>query len=234
MAWTGNVWLGMGALAFWGEVGETAPHTHAAHQVFLGAGPASTVRAHLPDRTLGPARRIVIPSGTPHQTSPAEPSVRGLVVWLEPDRWPHVDDALIDGWPGADSPMIDEAGAARIAAWVGDSRHRDPHVHDYVRRALAVTSATLTESPTLRAVSAEIGVSSSHLSRLWRQDLGMSFNTWLRWARLREAARLVGEGASITDAAHGAGFADGAHASRVCRSMFGLSPLELTSGLTLI
>jgi AraC-like DNA-binding protein len=45
---------------------------------------------------------------------------------------------------------------------------------------------------------------------------------------LGRATELVAAGASITDAAHGAGFADGAHLSRVCRRMFGIAPTDFT------
>ncbi|BDD81123.1 hypothetical protein TPB0596_08860 [Tsukamurella pulmonis] len=87
------------------------------------------------------------------------------------------------------------------------------------------------EALSLTAVAAEIGVSASHLSRLWRRDLGLAFPAWVRWSRLRAMAERVRDGASITDAAHAAGFADGAHASRVCREMFGLAPQELLAAL---
>lgn len=44
--------------------------------------------------------------------------------------------------------------------------------------------------------------------------------------RLVTATERLAAGVSITDAAHGAGFSDGAHFSRTFRSMFGLSPSE--------
>lgn len=246
MQWSGQAWLGSGAIVFWGEVGDTSMHAHAAHQLFIGAEESSTIAVTLADgRSLGPTRLLAIPSGVTHRTSPVGAGARGASVYLDVDSaagrglgaaiadGPSTAVPPIDDWPIDPRGIVDEESASRLAGHLV-GLGRGAHIHPYVTAAQRHTVAALAQSPTLAGVAAETGVSASHLSRLWRRDLGMSFNTWLRWERLREAARLIGAGANITDAAHGAGFADGAHASRVCSAMFGLSPLALTAGLTLI
>ncbi|MBV9228376.1 MAG: AraC family transcriptional regulator [Chloroflexi bacterium] len=49
----------------------------------------------------------------------------------------------------------------------------------------------------------------------------------LRWQRLLVALRTSASGASLTEAAHAAGFADSAHLTRVFRTTFGLPPSRI-------
>lgn len=73
-------------------------------------------------------------------------------------------------------------------------------------------------------VAKHVGLSAGRLGRLFNDQVGQSFPTYVRWARLRAAVEAVRDGASLTEAAHSAGFTDSAHANRVCHEMFGLSP----------
>lgn len=50
---------------------------------------------------------------------------------------------------------------------------------------------------------------------------------YLLWHRSLTAMSLLAEGGSVTQAAHAAGFADGAHLSRVTRRMNGVAPSEM-------
>lgn len=68
------------------------------------------------------------------------------------------------------------------------------------------------------------GLSPSRLRHLFTEQLGLSFRACVRWPRLQAGMRVVEAGGSLTDAAHAAGCADGAHATRVYREMFGLAP----------
>jgi AraC-like DNA-binding protein len=52
----------------------------------------------------------------------------------------------------------------------------------------------------------------------------MSVQSYLRWQHLLAAIRISARGASLTEAAHTAGFADSAHLTRVFRATFGIPP----------
>ncbi len=54
----------------------------------------------------------------------------------------------------------------------------------------------------------------------------MPYPVWRRWLRLQLALNAIQSGASLTAAAHAAGFADSAHLTRSCRAMFGITPSE--------
>ena len=51
------------------------------------------------------------------------------------------------------------------------------------------------------------------------------------WNRMGAAVRACGEGASLTEAAHAAGFASSAHFSTAFRDMFGMMPSDLLKAL---
>ncbi|KXP12944.1 hypothetical protein AXK57_01500 [Tsukamurella pulmonis] len=217
--WTGSVHLGVGALAYDGAVGTTGRHRHAAWQLLALRSGTVGLTVWPPDgesSTRAGLTAFVIPAGTEHAVETVSPDAAGLTVYLDPGAVPL---AL------PDAPTEDDL---RHLATARDGLRP---VHPYVVSALEVVSRRRSEALSLTAVAAEIGVSASHLSRLWRRDLGLAFPAWVRWSRLRAMAERVRDGASITDAAHAAGFADGAHASRVCREMFGLAPQELLAAL---
>jgi len=50
---------------------------------------------------------------------------------------------------------------------------------------------------------------------------------YLLWQRLLIALASTARGVSLTEAAHGAGFADSAHMARTFREAFGLKPSEV-------
>ena len=64
----------------------------------------------------------------------------------------------------------------------------------------------------------------SRLRQLFRRELDMSVQSYLRCKRLFAALQTSAQGASLTEAAHAAGFADSAHLTRVCRATFGIPP----------
>jgi AraC-like DNA-binding protein len=51
------------------------------------------------------------------------------------------------------------------------------------------------------------------------------------WNRMGAAVRASGEGASLTEAAHAAGFASSSHFASAFRDMFGMMPSDLASAL---
>lgn len=77
------------------------------------------------------------------------------------------------------------------------------------------------------SLSKVAGVSASWLTHRFGKDLGVSLRRYVLWQRLWSALVTALEGATLTEAAHGAGFADSAHFSRTFRDMFGVAPSML-------
>ncbi len=70
-------------------------------------------------------------------------------------------------------------------------------------------------------------LSVSRLRHLFVEQTGLPFKSFLLWLRLMRALQARACGASITEAAHEAGFSDSAHLSRTFRRMFGIAPAAL-------
>ena len=81
--------------------------------------------------------------------------------------------------------------------------------------------------PTARQLAAQSGMSPRHLSRLFNRGVGLSMPAYIRWLRLRRVAEALAEGATLTQAAHAAGFSDSAHLSRAFRASFGMAPSRI-------
>ena len=78
------------------------------------------------------------------------------------------------------------------------------------------------------------GVSPSRLTHLFRQETGTSLRQYRSWVRLRSALDVLWSGLSLTDLAHGAGFADCAHFSRTIVQMLGSTPSDLRRSMVAV
>ncbi|MEU0042915.1 helix-turn-helix transcriptional regulator [Streptomyces werraensis] len=234
-AWFGAVTLEPGRLVFSGAVGAAGLHAHAAVQVMrVTAGDVS-----LQDR-YGQRRSVQeawIPSRALH-------SVHGLgaiavFMYCDPDSAPG--RVLRDRMVGGDRDHVDQWITAAQSAAPGGPEAPGPHrarhamrmtlnsgtgppSHPAVRRAIDRTQRLLGGPVRLQDLAEFVDLSPSRLGHLFAEELGLPFPVYLRWARLRRAMELVREGASLTQAAHGAGFVDSSHLTRVFHEMFGLAP----------
>lgn len=117
-------------------------------------------------------------------------------------------------------------GRALVAQLVGQDTRlavRDPRI----QRMIAWVSARLDDDPSLDEIAAFVGLSPGRTRHLFVKETGLPFRTFVLWLRLNRALELFVCGASLTEAAHGAGFADSAHLSRTFRRMFGIAAASL-------
>jgi len=91
-----------------------------------------------------------------------------------------------------------------------------------IAKLMGWVTARLDEATTLSDVAEHIGLSPGRVRHLFVQHIGLPFRTYLLWLRLNRAVELYAGGESLTEAAHGQGFADSAHLSRTFRRMFGI------------
>jgi AraC-like DNA-binding protein len=83
-------------------------------------------------------------------------------------------------------------------------------------------------SPTdnLDALAEEVGVSPDRMSRLFQSAVGLPMRSYLLWRKTHRITELFGQGLSLTELAHAAGFADSAHMCRVFQDVFGAPPRQ--------
>jgi AraC-like DNA-binding protein len=102
--------------------------------------------------------------------------------------------------------------------------------HPAVKRMCELLDTNASEREiSVTELARQSGLSMRQLRHRFTEDLGINPQSYLRWRRVRRAMDAVARGASLTEAAVEAGFADGAHLSRVWHAQFGMSPNQAVS-----
>jgi AraC family transcriptional regulator len=117
-------------------------------------------------------------------------------------------------------------GQSLIARLAGEAVHVNaPDLR--IAKLIAWVARRLDGAVSLGDAAAFIGLSPGRVRHLFVEQTGLPFRTYLLWLRLMRAVELYAGKASLTEAAHGAGFADSAHLSRTFRRMFGIAAASL-------
>lgn len=193
-------------------------------------------------REVGTGRTEIYPEGSRHAVRIGG---RGLLLL-------HVTDPLDQGWRGAVDPLApgllrqiareaertsneddapDDAGRLHLESlchelrggpWSGDRPSRVPA---WLRAVVERLRDDFPRSKLLSELAGEVGVHPSHLSRAFRQHLGMTPGAYLRRVRVAAAVRLLREqGLHPSEAALASGFSDQSHMGRWFRRLLGETP----------
>lgn len=122
--------------------------------------------------------------------------------------------------------VVSAAAPERVAAGRPTTAQARRRAADDAREALA-------HDPSLALVDLArlVAVSPHHLSRVFRQEVGVPVATYRRRLRLRAALERIGE-SKLARVAADAGFADHAHLSREVRALLGTTPSALERRLS--
>jgi AraC-like DNA-binding protein len=120
----------------------------------------------------------------------------------------------------------------RVERWVRAHllhRRRRVQVDPRVQKVLAHLRRHIGTSDdlSLKALAAIPGMSPSRFMHLFTESVGVPLRPYIRWLRLQRAACELMDGASVSMAAHRAGFADAAHLTRTFRQTLGTRPTDL-------
>ncbi|HEX2454040.1 MAG TPA: AraC family transcriptional regulator [Vicinamibacterales bacterium] len=121
---------------------------------------------------------------------------------------------------------------ARAQRWLTEfllHRRRGVAIHPAVRRVLNhlhEPQAAL-DDLSLKTLAGIAGLSPSRFMHAFTESVRVPVRPYILWLRLQRAACDLMDGASVTSAAHRAGFSDGAHLTRTFRRMLGATPSEL-------
>lgn len=205
--WQGALWLARDFCLIDGASGDARPHAHYAHQVLLAR--------QLPLQLLVEGepvsgQAVLVESMREHAlTLPGQALV---AIYAEPLAFaPQALLALL-GDAGTDLHAL----AERLLA------APRPALDARLQRALDEVDELLADKVSAQALASRACLSLSQLERLFGEQVGLSVRRLVLWRRLRLALRLALEGQPLTQAAHGAGFADAAHFSRTMRTTFGI------------
>jgi AraC family transcriptional regulator len=117
-------------------------------------------------------------------------------------------------------------GRSLIARLAGQGVHAeapDPRIVNLIAWVAPRLDAAISLSDAAKFVA----LSPGRARHLFVQQTGLPFRTYLLWLRLMRAVEIYVRRESLTEAAHGAGFADSAHLSRTFRRMFGIAAASL-------
>jgi AraC family transcriptional regulator len=152
----------------------------------------------------------------------ALPPLAGLMVLGE------LGQAAVDGHIGLGLDEIAQLFVRRFAALAGGTAPTALALRSNDRRravgAAMWIGANAREEIDLDRGAAEAGLSPFHFLRLFKRALGVTPHQYLLRCRLREAARLLGDGCSVTDAAYDVGFKDLSNFVRTFHRAAGVSP----------
>lgn len=226
--WLGGVVFTPGLMAFTGDIGDAAAHSHAAVQVLLVTSGEVTL-TDAAGRTA-PTELAIIPPGVRHEVR-AAPATTGFIAYLDSagtvgraaiTRLRGLPAEHVTSWITAAIPQPIPVAPPQNSAARPTSRAANP----VVAEALRVAAGAPDGPPPLGELAATVAISPSRLSHLFTAHLGLPYAAWRRWTRLQLAVGTVRAGGSLTEAAHTAGFTDSAHLSNTCRDLFGITPTE--------
>lgn len=231
--WSGCALVRPGCVALDVSVGPQALHAHHAWQVMVVPGGIEIQDA------FGSAINmecVVIPPNQPHRVGPA---TRAWMVYIDPthasvrhrdQREPHAA-----AWE-ADALLNDVLGGARRGAFdlarlltqlqgvAPPCGQTAPSSAQAVLEAMRIVRAHGDLVPALRDVAGEVGTSPRALSKGFVVHAGLPFRRYVRWQRVVAALDQAAAGASLTAAAHAAGFHDSAHMHHAFQQFFGVAP----------
>jgi len=136
--------------------------------------------------------------------------------------------ALARAVAASEPPLLAESALAEVletlrstTGTVGPTPSRAPHA---VRRMRELLHEAYPTPLSLEELAREAGVGRHQAVRLFRQEVGTTPFAYLVRLRLSHAVDLLREGASVTTAAHAAGFADQPHLARWFKRVYGVPP----------
>ncbi|MCX4527984.1 MULTISPECIES: AraC family transcriptional regulator [unclassified Streptomyces] len=225
--WAGRARLRPGGLLYGGAVGSATAHAHHSVQVIAALDGDELVLAG-PGGEPFRCRAYVVPAGVRHSVLGGV--ARGVVLHFDPLSSAGRRLTELAGDAGDLVPTVLPADPFEAACALDSVLPREPLAGGDPHPGLARVLAWLPGQDRVRlSQAAEVAcLSESRLAHLFQAQLGLPFRPYVLWLRLMRAAELASRGHSLTDAAHGAGFADGAHLSRVWRRMFGMAPSDFT------
>lgn len=229
--------MGLGWGEFVGVTGDNAPHSHHAVQVLLSrkAQPLWT-----PASNWQQVHGAVIGPELNHQLGSNGEPVRLIYVEPHSDAGRRLTNSLDHGlrvltgdecWTAQHALNADDAPDKALADVLSPTSERSPRKHSdsNMEMWIAALPATLPDRLTAAACARQLGLSSSRFLHRFRAHTGLPLRPYLRWRRLLTALRETMQGASLTEAAHAAGFSDAAHFTRTFRRHFGLAPSTLAT-----
>lgn len=241
--WEGaSLWIVDAAQAKSGETARADFHAHHAIQISLALGgwfQLDTRDAHVRSEAAAVAadtQHVINAEGLTGIVFIEPESAAGRAIsrrWFAERELVAVETETIDDLRGRlaaastaqDDQVLVALGRELVSALSAGAPVNDTDPR--IRKVIAWAAEQIDQPISLSDALIVGGLSASRLRHLFVEQTGLPFKTYLLWLRLTRAVDVVAGGASLTQAAHEAGFSDSAHFSRTFRRMFGVPPAAL-------
>ena len=254
LSWSGRVFLWQEQALFLGSASETSLHASPGIKIVVALNGVFGIRinSRAPWETF---RSVMIAPGQIHAIDGRGQELALLVLAPEakvaqPIAPIYLRQTISELDPGVvqklmpflnDSHQLDGIDAARICQHMIESVRSPQSTNEIesnfdprVSRTVELLREETERTSSIGEIAAHVDLSESRFSHLFSDQLRVSPRRYLLWLRLREALQLLAAGATVTHAAHGAGFADSAHLARTFRGMLGISPTSLIKHSSII
>jgi len=229
------------AIVVWGAGGFWTSHSHHSLQVTVALTGTLRVRAQRQTEWLT-CDALLIPSDVAHEIDARGAFV--LIAYVDPESdlsIPHRDEIGLVVQPLCDDVVArwrEALGSGRtlnsqrVRVWMTkelSNACRSRPMHACVQRVLDhLRDDELDRRQTsLIALATIAGLSPSRLMHAFTESIGIPLRPYLRWLRMQRAICALYAGHTVTEAAHLAGFADGAHFTRSLRRTLGATARQL-------
>ena len=242
--------IGWGArVLYLGPAFGLTPHRNATAVLAVGLDAPLEVADDPEDRATHyrSARSVLIQPNSVHHLR----IERGRMAFLYVDPWGRDLKALIarmtNATPGAFFDLREESAVFEVFTGLAENRIAEQDGRVLLGRLLGVGTRGKTDmriaaalrqmrdepqrAHRLTTLATRAGLSPSRFLHLFKAETGVPLRRYRIWSRMGAAVRASGEGASLTEAAHAAGFASSAHFSCAFRDMFGMMPSDLIKTL---
>ena len=208
-----------------------APHRNAAATVAIALDSPFTLALAAPDTPLGigTARMTaLIPPNTLHHLRATGPMLFLYLDALCDDAMALTEVALQNALPTLLREDLNTVGVDRIVSTLGMAPR--PSGDDPLAQVIRQLDVRPQDFSNVAHAAALAGLSPSWFQARFRRAVGMPFRRYRLWRRMAVVMAALAQGQTLTEAAHGAGFASSAHLSTTFREMFGLAPSDLMAG----
>lgn len=206
--WRGRIRVGDHLAVFVGVPGDAARHAHYAHQIVFSGGDGNGL---VVDGAARHGEAWIVPSGVPHRVRAGT----GPATFIYAEPWVYTLERL---------PVIDGGAPGDADAWLQRLKTEWPAnpLTPALTALVADVDRLLGEPLRVGELAKRQNISISQLERRLGASIGLPAKQLVLWRRLRFAMDRVLAGATLTAAAHDAGFSDAAHFSRSLRATFGV------------
>ena len=227
------------AMIVWGPSFTTAGHRHHCVQLVMAMYGTLLIRGTSHDQWMRCGAALVRPD-TAHEVDARDATV--LIGFVDSES--ELGAALSERIEGGISCVSGSHVArwrmtlgrtpteARVERWVRTEllhRRRPVRIHPGVNVVLKHLREKLgiSDDFSLKTLAAVSGLSPSRFMHVFTESTGVALRPYILWLRLQRACCDLMAGASVTAAAHSAGFSDAAHLTRTFRRMLGMTPTDL-------